>query len=97
MCNKTCKYYCVTSKNNTKTFYCTNHKKTYLDKYFDKKDIHTLKDSNKINLNELGSNLYEELSKKGTITAEEYENFKNTLLSNIKSYYNEIGKKYFGW
>jgi hypothetical protein len=43
------------------SYYCTNHTKSYAEKHFIKKDIKSIKDSDKMDLDYLGENMYEYL------------------------------------
>ena len=66
LCNKSSKSYVNMEKHkdpNTINYYCTNHTKTYAEKHFTKKDIKSIKDSDKMDLDYLGENMYEYLEK----------------------------------
>jgi hypothetical protein len=66
LCNKSSKSFVYMEKHkeaNSINYYCTNHTKSYAEKHFIKKDIKSIKDSDKMDLDYLGENMYEYLEK----------------------------------
>jgi hypothetical protein len=64
LCNKSSKSYVNMEKHKDPenvNYYCANHTKSYAEKHFVKKDIKSIKDSDKMDLDYLGQNMYEYL------------------------------------
>ena len=64
LCNKSSKSYVIMDKHKNDdniNYYCVNHTKTYAEKHFIKKDIKSITDSDKMDLDYLGKNMYEYL------------------------------------
>jgi hypothetical protein len=64
LCTKTAKSYVFMTKHKDPTsanYYCSNHTKSYADKHFTKREIKSIEDSDKMDLDYLGQNMYEYL------------------------------------
>jgi hypothetical protein len=64
MCKKKAKSYVFLTNHknpNETSYFCSTHTKNYLEKHYSKKDINNIQDSDKMDLEKLGQNLYLQL------------------------------------
>lgn len=67
MCKKKAKSYVFLTNHknpNETSYFCATHTKNYVEKHYSKKEINSIQDSDKMDLDKLGDNMYLQLEKK---------------------------------